>query len=90
MDFTRAPSFARLAKGGAVDGLGGADRLVAIAGIGALAGVWPAIRLALLAGILMIGIAIVLRPFAFTLVRIIGDVVAAFGLARMILGQGNG
>ena len=63
------------------------SRSVAIAGIGALAGVGTAVRLALLAGILIIWIAILLRPFAFALVRIVGDVVAAGGLARMVLGQ---
>ena len=62
---------------------------VAVAGIGALAGFGPAVGLALLAGVLIIRIAIVLRAFAFALVRIIGDVVAAFRLPGMILGHGD-
>jgi hypothetical protein len=60
---------------------------VAVAGIGALAGFGPAVGLALLAGVLIIRIAIVLSPFAFALVGIIGDVVAAFGLPGMVLGH---
>ena len=60
---------------------------VAIARIGALTGIRTAVRLALLAGILIIWIAILLRPFALAFVRIVGDVVAAGGLARMVLGQ---
>ena len=62
---------------------------VAVAGIGALARFGPAVGLALLAGVLIIRIALVLRPLAFALVGIIGDVVAAFRLAGMILGQGD-
>jgi hypothetical protein len=62
---------------------------VAIAGIGALAGFGPAVGFAFLAGVLIIRIAIVLRPFAFALVRIIGDVVATLRLAGMILGHSD-
>jgi hypothetical protein len=62
---------------------------VAVAGIGALAGFGPAIGLAFVAGVLIIRIAIVLRPFAFALVGIIGDVVAAFGLPGMVLGHSD-
>jgi hypothetical protein len=62
---------------------------VAVAGVGALAGFGPAVGLAFLAGVLIIRIAIVLRPLAFALVRIIGGIVAALGLARMILGHGD-
>jgi hypothetical protein len=60
---------------------------IAIARIGALASIRPAVGLALLAGILIVRIAILLRPFAFALVRIVGDVVARGRLARMVLGQ---
>ena len=62
---------------------------VAVAGIDALAGFGPAVGLALLAGVLIIRVAIVLRPFAFALMGIIGDVVAAFGLPRMVLRYGQ-
>ena len=62
---------------------------VAVAGVGTLAGFRPAVGLALLAGVLIVRIAIVLGPFAFALVRIIGDVVATFGLAGMILGHSD-
>jgi hypothetical protein len=62
---------------------------VAVAGIGALAGFGAAVGFAFLAGVLIIRVAIVLRPFAFALVGIVGDVVAAFRLAGMILGHGH-
>jgi hypothetical protein len=54
---------------------------VAIARIHALAGVRPAVRLALSAGVLIIGVAIVLRSFAFAFMGILGEIVAGFGLA---------
>ena len=62
---------------------------IAIARIDAFAGVWPAVGLTHIARRLIIRIAIVLGPFAFAFVGIIGHVVAAFGLAGVILGQGN-
>ena len=62
---------------------------VAIAWIHALAGLGPAVGLALLAGVLIIGVTLLLRPFTFAFVWIIGDVVASRGLAGMILGQRN-
>jgi hypothetical protein len=62
---------------------------VAVAGIGTLAGFGPAVGLALLAGVLIIRIAIVLRPLAFALVGIIGGIVAAFRLPGMVLGHSD-
>ena len=65
------------------------NKSVAIAGIGALAGFGPAVGLTFLAGVLVIGVAVVLGPFAFAFMRIVGNVIARGGLAGMILGYGN-
>jgi hypothetical protein len=62
---------------------------VAIAWIDALAGVGPAIGLALLAGLLVIWVAVLLGAFTFAFVGIIGDVVASRGLAVMTLRHVN-
>jgi hypothetical protein len=59
---------------------------VAIARIDALAGLGPAVGLTLLAGFLIIWVAVVLRPLTFAFVRIIVGVVAGLGLRGMILG----
>jgi hypothetical protein len=70
-------------------GLHRQETSVAVAGIGALAGFGPAVGLAFLAGVLVIGVAVVLGPFAFAFMRIVGNVIARGGLAGMILGYGN-
>ena len=58
---------------------------VAIARIDALAGLGPAVGLTLLAGLLIMRVAIVLGPLTFAFVRIIIGVVAGLGLCGMIL-----
>jgi hypothetical protein len=60
---------------------------VAIAWIDALAGLGPAVGLALLGSLLVIRVAVLLGPFTLAFVWIIGDVVASRGLAGMILGH---
>lgn len=62
---------------------------VAIARIDALAGFRAAVGLALLAGLLVIRVAVMLGTFTFAFVRIIVGVVAGVWLAGMILGRIN-
>jgi hypothetical protein len=60
---------------------------VTIARIDALAGFGPAVGPALLAGLLVIRVAVMLGTFTFAFVRIIVGVVAGVRLAGMILGH---
>jgi hypothetical protein len=62
---------------------------VAIARIDALTRFRPAVGLAFIAGGLVIGVAVVLGPFACAFMWIIGDVVAAGRLSGVILGYGK-